>query len=53
LARARELAETKYSYEAYVERTRQAYDALAGDPDQRRPVPVSSVGVEPHAHKKT
>jgi glycosyltransferase involved in cell wall biosynthesis len=53
--RARELAETKYSYEAYVERTRQAYDALAGDPDRRRPVAVSSVsvGVEPHAHKKT
>jgi glycosyltransferase involved in cell wall biosynthesis len=51
--RARDLAETKYSYEAYVERTRQAYDALAGDPDQRRPVPVSSVAVEPHAHKKT
>jgi hypothetical protein len=26
--RARELAETKYSYEAYLERTRQACDAL-------------------------
>jgi glycosyltransferase involved in cell wall biosynthesis len=51
--RARDLAETKYSYEAYVERTRQAYDALTGDPDRRRPVAVSGVAVEPHAHKKT
>jgi glycosyltransferase involved in cell wall biosynthesis len=29
-ARARQLAETKYSYEAYLERTRQACAALAG-----------------------
>ena len=30
--RARELAETKYSYEAYLERTRQAVDALMPAP---------------------
>jgi glycosyltransferase involved in cell wall biosynthesis len=30
--RARELAETKYSYEAYLERTRQAVDALMSPP---------------------
>ncbi len=30
-ARARDLAETKYSYEAYLERTRQACAALAAD----------------------
>jgi len=29
--RARRLAETKYSYEAYLDRTRQAYAALFGD----------------------
>jgi glycosyltransferase involved in cell wall biosynthesis len=29
--RARELAETKYSYEAYLERTREAYAALLSD----------------------
>jgi glycosyltransferase involved in cell wall biosynthesis len=29
---ARDLAETKYSYEAYLERTRQACDALFADP---------------------
>ena len=40
--RARELAETKYTYQAYLERTRQAYAALAGDGspyEARRPVP--------------
>src|SRR3989454_8418071 len=38
--RARELAETKYSYEAYLERTREACDALIGDEarGERRPV---------------
>ena len=30
--RARELAETKYSYEAYLDRTRQACAALLGEP---------------------
>ena len=30
--RARELAETKYSYEAYLERTRQAVEALMPPP---------------------
>jgi glycosyltransferase involved in cell wall biosynthesis len=30
--RARELAETKYSYEAYLERTRQAVEALMPTP---------------------
>jgi glycosyltransferase involved in cell wall biosynthesis len=30
--RARELADTKYSYEAYLERTRRAYSALLADP---------------------
>ena len=40
-ARARHLAETKYSYEAYLERTRRACSALAGD------VPAAPVkGVE-------
>ena len=35
---ARELADTKYSYEAYLERTRQACEALVGprDSDRRR-----------------
>ena len=33
---ARELAETKYSYEAYLERTRRAYDALS-----QRPAPTA------------
>ena len=38
---ARLMADTKYSYEAYLERTRQAYAALGdGSPyDSRRPVP--------------
>jgi len=38
--RARELAETKYSYEAYLERTREACDALMVSDvgDHRRPV---------------
>lgn len=36
--RARELAETKYSYGAYLERTRQACEAL-GVPSQRAPRP--------------
>ena len=38
--RARELAETKYSYEAYLERTREACEALiaGGARGQRRPV---------------
>jgi hypothetical protein len=31
-ARARALADTKYSYDAYLERTRQACAALAGPP---------------------
>ena len=37
-AQARPLAETKYSYEAYLERTRQACAALHGDgsPDPSR-----------------
>jgi glycosyltransferase involved in cell wall biosynthesis len=35
--RAQELAETKYSYEAYLERTRQACDAL------QRPLPPAAV----------
>jgi glycosyltransferase involved in cell wall biosynthesis len=36
--RARELAETKYSYEAYLERTRRACAGLAGDPASLAPV---------------
>jgi hypothetical protein len=36
-SRARALAETKYSYEAYLERTRQACDALL------RPAPPAAV----------
>jgi glycosyltransferase involved in cell wall biosynthesis len=39
---ARELAETKYSYEAYLDRTRQAYDLLRPDP----------IGRSAHAHSK-
>ena len=41
---ARLVAETKYSYEAYLERTRQAYAVLGdGSPyDSRRPVPDRS-----------
>src|SRR5207249_2951725 len=33
--RARHLADTKYSYEAYLDRTRQAYAALFGDERSR------------------
>jgi glycosyltransferase involved in cell wall biosynthesis len=36
--RARELAETKYSYEAYLERTRRACAGLVGDPASLAPV---------------
>ena len=39
-ARARELAETKYSYEAYLERTRQACAALLAGPPRRAAAPV-------------
>jgi glycosyltransferase involved in cell wall biosynthesis len=35
-AAARHLAETKYSYEAYLERTRQACEALVAAPTRRR-----------------
>ncbi len=37
-ARARALADTKYSYEAYLERTRQAYDALGSGARRREAV---------------
>jgi glycosyltransferase involved in cell wall biosynthesis len=39
--RARELAETKYSYEAYLSRTREAVERLAGDPH----VPAAAGGL--------
>ena len=42
--RARDLAETKYSYAAYLERTRQACAALTGELGQRRPVPDTREG---------
>jgi glycosyltransferase involved in cell wall biosynthesis len=38
--RARDLAETKYSYEAYLARTRQACDALFASADLGQPRPV-------------
>jgi glycosyltransferase involved in cell wall biosynthesis len=41
--RARELAETKYSYEAYLERTREAY-ALLQPPTTRRSSQTEDVG---------
>ena len=36
--RARERAETKYSYEAYLERTRRAYAALASEAEDVAPL---------------
>jgi glycosyltransferase involved in cell wall biosynthesis len=46
---ARELAETKYSYEAYLERTKLACAALMTGPGQGRPVLDTREGYHPSA----